>query len=48
MLECLGGKVYVILIIDTQQFNRKQRESYEKEIKEKILVNNICNEANNY
>lgn len=31
------AKVHVILIIDTEEFNRKQRESYKKEIKEKIL-----------
>ncbi len=31
------AKVHVILIIDTEEFNRKQRESYKKEIREKHL-----------
>ena len=35
------AKVHVILIIDTEEFNRKQRESYKKEIREKILINFI-------
>ena len=38
------AKVHVILIIDTEQFNRKQRESYKKEIKEKILISYNSND----
>ena len=38
------AKVHVILIIDTEECNRKQRESYKKEIREKILISNNSND----